>query len=179
MNNIQKKKLENIITKNSRLFNLQLFKKRDNLLMREDFHMSTSIANEVFEWELQMSVDITDEGLIHMMMFLHPVVVTKETKKAYIEFANASNIWLGSALGKFWVNEDNDYCYECTLPPFFIDYEKELEQQLFDKPFSQFLDVLSPLMMLKDRDWNAEKAIEYLSRLKEEGFVDNYEWHLI
>ena len=54
-----------------------------------------------------------------------------------------------------------------------IQYLNELEQQLFDKPFSHFRDCLTPLLQLKDRKWPVEKAIEYINELRTEGFVDN------
>ena len=49
----------------------------------------------------------------------------------------------------------------------------ELEQQLFDLPFSHFRDCLTPLMQLKDGKWTIEKAIQYLDELRTEGYVDN------
>lgn len=81
-------------------------------------------------------------------------------------------------MGRFWVNEDNDFCYECYLPEFLLEYEKELENQLFDKPFSDFGDCLSPLMKMKEGEWNAEYAIKYLTELREKGYVDNQEYNL-
>lgn len=179
MNNTNRKKIEYLIEKNARLFNLKLTNKKQNIFtIWEDYHLSTGIENEIFHWDLQMTIGITKNGLIHMMMFMHPLVVTDKTKTSFIEFANAANLWLESSLGRFWVNSDNDFCYETYLPELFVEYSQELEQQLFDKPFSHFKDCLSPLMMLKDEKWTAEKAIEYLNRLREDGFVDNSEYGL-
>lgn len=178
MKTIQKEKLRKIILKNARLFQMTIKDKKDGYCMREDFHLSTLIENEIFNWELQITIDCAIEGRIHMMMFLHPIVITMETKLAYIEFANEANLYLASAMGRFLVNDDNDYCYECFLPEILLDDEKELENQLFDKPFSHFKDCLSPLMKMKDGEWNAEYAIEYLSELRENGYVDNREYGL-
>ena len=85
----------------------------------------------------------------------------------YIEFANEANLYLASATGRFWVNDDNDYCYECYLPEFLLEHEKELENQLFDKPFAHFRDCLTPLMKMKNGEWYSELAIKYLTELRE------------
>ena len=164
MKSAEKEKLRKILMKNARLFNMKINVKKYGYFMNEDFHLFTLIENETFSWELQITIDCATEGRIHLMMFLHPVVITTKTKSAYIEFANAANIYLASAMGRFWVNDDNDYCYECFLPEFLLEYERELENQLFDKPFAHFRDCLSPLMKMKDGEWNAEYAIKYLMR---------------
>lgn len=178
MDDISRKKLETLIKKNARLFNLKLVRnKEDPFVIWEDYHLSTVIENELFSWELQMTIGVT-EGLIHMMMFMHPIIVEDDTRLGFIEFANAANLWLGSALGTFWVNNDNDYCYECYLPELFVDNLPELEQQLFDKPFSHFKDCLTPLLQLKDGKWTVQKSIKYLDELREEGYVDNSEYGL-
>ena len=138
-------KLRKILMKNARLFQMTIEDKKDGYFMKEDFHLFTLIENEIFSWELQITIDYAAKGRIHSMMFLHPVIVTTTTKSAYIEFANAPNLYLASAMGRFWVNDDNDYCYECYLPEFLLEYESELESQLFDTPFAHFRDCLSPL----------------------------------
>lgn len=178
MKSAEKEKLRKILMKNARLFNMKIKAKKDGYFMKEDFHLFTLIENEIFSWELQITIDCATEGLIHLMMFLHPIVITTATKSAYIEFANAANLYLASALGRFWVNDDNDYCYECFLQGFLLEYERELENQLFDKPFAHFRDCLSPLMKMKDGEWNAEHAIKYLTELRENGYVDNQEYNL-
>ena len=125
-----------------------------------------------------MTIGITEKGFIYMMMFMHPIIVEDDICLNFNEFANAANLWLGSALGRFWVNNDNDYCYELYLPELFMDNLTELEQQLFDKPFSHFKDSLSALLQLKERKWTATKAIQYLYELKEKGYADNSEYGL-
>lgn len=179
MNDVSKKNLEGLIKKNVRLFNLQMKRKRDNpFLVCEDYHLSTRIENELFVWELQQTIGITESGKIHMMMFMHPIVVSDNNREEFIEFANAANFWLGSSLGRFWINKDNDFCYECYLPELLIGYIDELEQQLFDKPFSHFKDCLTPLLQLKEGKWNAGKAIQYIDELRTNGVVDNSEYGL-
>ena len=64
------------------------------------------------------------------------------------------------------------------LPEFLLEYEKELENQLFDEPFAHFRDCLSPLMKMKDGEWDSEYAIKYLTELRENGYVDNQEYNL-
>ena len=177
MKNLQKEKLRKCLMKNARLLQMFIKDKKDGYFMKEDFHLFTLLENEIFRWELQIAIDCATEGKIHMMMFLHPVVITMITKPAYIEFANTANLYLASAMGRFWVNEDNDFCYECYLPEFLLEYEEELESQLFDKPFAHFRDCLSPIMKMKDGDWNAEYAIKYLTELREKGYVDNQEYN--
>lgn len=165
--------------KNARLFQMIIKDKKDGYFMKEDFHLFTLIENEIFSWELQITIDCATEGRIHSMMFLHPVVITTTTKSTYIEFANVANLYLASAMGRFWVNDDNDFCYECYLPEsLLLENEKELENQLFDKPFAHFRDCLSPLMKMKDGEWNAEYAIKYLTELREKGYVDNQVYNL-
>ena len=179
MNMILTKHLNELIKKNARLFNLQIKKKRDEpFLLCEEYHLSTGIENELFSWELQQTIGITNNSKIHMMMFMHPIIVNDANRKEFIEFANAANIWLGASLGRFWVNNDNDFCYECYLPELLIDHPNDLEQQLFDLPFSHFKDCLTPLMQLKDKNWPIETAIQYLDELRTEGFVDNSEYGL-
>lgn len=85
-------------------------------------------------------------------------------------------MWLGSEFGRFLVNNDNDYCYECFLSQQLLDNTTELERQLFDRPFSQFRDSLTPLMQLKTGEWTVDRAIEYLNELKEKGYVYNSEY---
>ena len=179
MKDILRKQLDELIKKNVRLFNLQMKKKRDEpFLLSEEYHLSTGIENELFSWELQQTIGITENGKIHMMMFMHPIIVDDNNHREFIEFANAANLWLGSSLGRFWINQDNDFCYECYLPKLLIDHLEELEQQLFDKPFSHFRDCLTPLLQLKDGKWTVDKAIKYINELRTEGFIDNSEYGL-
>lgn len=179
MKDIFRKQLDELIKKNVRLFNLQMKKKRDEpFLLSEEYHLSTGIENELFSWELQQTIGITENGKIHMMMFMHPIIVDDNNHREFIEFANAANLWLGSSLGRFWINQDNDFCYECYLPKLLIDHLEELEQQLFDKPFSHFRDCLTPLLQLKDGKWTVDKAIKYINELRTEGFIDNLEYGL-
>lgn len=72
----------------------------------------------------------------------------------------------------------NNFCYEGYLPKLFIDHSSELEQQLFDKPFSQFKDCLTLLLQLKAEKWSVDKAIHYIDELRTEGFVDDSEYVL-
>ena len=181
MDSKSRQQLDALVKKNVRLFNMQLLTKRENpFLLRNDevYHLITLIENELFSWELQQTIGITDDNKIHMMMFMHPIIIKDDNCGEFIEFANAANIWLGSSLGRFWVNNDNDFCYECYLPELLIDHLDELEQQLFDKPFSHFRDCLTPLLQLKEKKWNADKAILYLDQLRNEGFIDNAEYGL-
>lgn len=180
MDDISRKKLESLVKKNVRLFNLKLLRKKENpFVVWEDYHLSIINENELFSWELQMTIGITINGLIHMMMFMPPIIVEYDMRLNFIEFANAANLWLGSALGRFWVNNENDYCYECYLPECLVDNLPELEQQLFDKPFSHFKDCLTPLMQLKDGKWIVQKSIKYLNELREVGYVDNSDYGLL
>ena len=179
MSDLSRKNLEGLVKKNVRLFNLQFKKRKENpFLLSEEYHLSTGVQNELFSWELQQTIGITNNGKIHMMMFMHPIIVDDNNRREFIEFANAANLWLGSSLGRFWINQDNDFCYECYLPKLLIDHLEELEQQLFDKPFSHFRDCLTPLLQLKDGKWTVDKAIKYINELRTEGFIDNLEYGL-
>ena len=178
MTSLQRAKLKKILIKNARVYQMVMKDKKDGNLIKEDFNLITFLTNEIFSWELQITIDCAIEGRIHLMMFLHPVVITQTTRSAYIEFANEANMYLGSAMGRFWVNDDNDYCYECYLPDFLLEYEQELEQQLFDKPFAHFRDCLTPLIKLKDSGWDSRYAIQFLTELRQQGYVDNREYNL-
>ena len=72
--------------KNARLFQMTIKDKKDGYCMKEDFHLFTLIENEIFSWQLQITIDCAIEERIHLMMFLHPVVITMTTKSAYIEW---------------------------------------------------------------------------------------------
>lgn len=179
MNEILKQKLEVLVNKNVRLFNLKMKRKKDYpFLLIEEYHLTTKIENEIFLWELQSTIEITENDKIHMLVFLSPIIIDNHNREAFTEFANSANLWLGSSLGRFCVKDENDYCYEVCLPGFFVNYPAELEQQLFDKPFSHFRDCLTPLLQLKDSKWSAEKAIRYIDELRTKGFVDNSEYGL-
>lgn len=179
MQKINNEKLRNFLRNVARNYQmLMIDKKKDLFCMKENYHFFTHIDNEIFCWELQSTVDLTKQGLIHSMTFLHPIIINEETKLSYIEFANMANIYLGSAMGRFWVNEEYDYCYECFLPEDLLNNGKELERQLFDIPFAHFKDCLTPLMKMKDGEWDSKWAIEYLVQLREEGYVDNREYEI-
>ena len=88
MKDIFRKQLDELIKKNVRLFNLQMKKKRDEpFLLCEEYHLSTGIENELFSWELQQTIGITENGKIHMMMFMHPIIVDDNNHREFIEFA--------------------------------------------------------------------------------------------
>lgn len=170
-------KLQKVIDKNAKLLNMKLLKRKDYpfaLSEAEHYHLITVLSNELFSWKVQMTIGMTEKGLIHMMLFMHPVIIKEKNRPSFIQFANAANIWLSSEFGRFWVN--NDYCYECFLPQQLLDNTMELERQLFDRPFSQFRDSLTPLMQLKTGEWTVDRAIEYLNELKEKGYVYNSEY---
>lgn len=172
-------KLQKVIDKNAKLLNMKLLKRKDYpfaLSEVEDYQLTTVLSNELFSWELQMTIGITKEGLIHMMLFMHPVIIKEKNRLSFIQFVNAANMWLGSEFGRFLVNNDNDYCYECYLPQQLLDNPVELEKQLFDRPFSHFMDSLTPLMQLKTGEWTVDRAIEYLDELREKGYIDNSEY---
>lgn len=80
MNRLEKEKLRKIVVKNSKLFQMTI-KDRKEYCMKEDLHLFTFIENELFSWELQIAIDCATEGRIHLMMFLHPVVIT--TKQSW------------------------------------------------------------------------------------------------
>ncbi len=177
--NITKLKLQKMIEKNAKLFNMKLIRRKDYpfaLSEAEDYHLTTVLSNELFSWGVQMTIGMTKKGLIHMMIFMHPVIIKEKNRLSFIQFANAANMWMGSEFGRFLVNNDNDYCYECYLPQQLLSNPGELEQQLFDMPFSHFKDSLTPLMQLKTGEWTVDRAIEYLNELREKGYIDNFEY---
>ena len=85
MKSVDKEKLRKIIMKNARLFQLTIKNKKDGYFMKEDFHLFTLVENEIFSWELQITIDTATEGRIHLMMFLHPVVITRDIVKRLVK----------------------------------------------------------------------------------------------
>lgn len=74
-------KLQKVIDKNAKLLNMKLLKRKDypfDLSEAEDYQLTTVLSNELFSWELQMTIGITKEGLIHMMLFMHPVIIKEK-----------------------------------------------------------------------------------------------------
>ena len=97
MNEIVEQKLEALIKKNVRLFNLKLKRKKDDpFILSEEYHLTTRIENELFSWELQFTIGITETDKIHMMMFLDPIIIDNYNRGDFINFANSENLWLGS-----------------------------------------------------------------------------------
>ena len=89
-------KLQKVIDKNAKLLNMKLLKRKDYpfaLSEAEDYQLTTVLSNELFSWELQMTIGITKEGLIHMMLFMHPVIIKEKNRLSFIQFANAANMW--------------------------------------------------------------------------------------
>lgn len=175
MTSVEKKKLRKIIMKNARLFNMRV-QTKEKFCMKEDYHLFTYIENEIFRWEIQITICCAAENRIHSMLFLHPVLITPKTRSEYIKFANAANWYLSSAMGRFWVDDSNDFCYESYLPLLLLEYEHELENQLFDLPFAHFRDCLSPLMKTKDGEWDSQVSIKFLTELRENGYIKNEDY---
>lgn len=76
MKSLQKEKLKKILMKNARLFQMAIKDKKDGCFMEEDFHLFDLRENEIFRWQLQITIDCATEGRIHLMMFQHPIVIT-------------------------------------------------------------------------------------------------------
>ena len=94
VDDILRKRLDGLIKKNIRLFNLKLISKKEKPFVAwEDYHLSTIVENELFSWELQMTIEVI-ESVIHMMMFMHPIIVEEDMRLSFIEFTNTENLWL-------------------------------------------------------------------------------------
>lgn len=74
-------KLQKVIDKNAKLFNMKLIRRKDYPFVfseAEDYNLTTVLSNELFSWELQMTIGITKEGLIHIMLFMYPVIIKEK-----------------------------------------------------------------------------------------------------
>ena len=60
-------KLQKVIDKNAKLLNMKLLKRKDYpfaLSEAEDYHLITVLSNELFSWKVQMTIGMTEKGLI-------------------------------------------------------------------------------------------------------------------
>ena len=63
-------KLQKVIDKNAKLLNMKLLKRKDYpfaLSETEDYHLITVLSNELFSWKVQMTIGMTEKGLIDLL----------------------------------------------------------------------------------------------------------------
>ena len=145
-------------------------------IFREDCHLFWEMRSPIVpSLPLQMTIYVEDEA-VRMLFFPSPVIIDSRNMNPFILLSNAANryLYIGSALGRFWVDVDNsDFAYELILKEILLGCHAEIENQLFDVPYAHFKDLHIPLVMLAENVWKADMAIRYLTELREKGYVDN------
>ncbi|MEJ8733759.1 MULTISPECIES: hypothetical protein [Mediterraneibacter] len=147
-------------------------------IFREEWHVFARLLHPLVSiLEIQSSFYVEEE-YIRAVWYPHPVMMTADTRREFILFANEANIELYSG-GRFWCDENMDFAYEIVLPAEMAERcEREAARQLFDIPYSNFCDLHLPLVMLKRGSWKADTAKRYLAELRESGYVDNTKYDL-
>lgn len=175
------RKIDEIISRKSNEIGFEVMKPEHSgnvvSILRENWHLFLEMHSPIVSsLSLQMSIYIEDEA-IRMLLFPSPVIIESRNTDQFIQLSNTANHYLyrGSALGRFWVDVDNlDFTYEIILKKELAEYHAaELENQLFDIPYAHFQDLHIPLVMLAANAWKADMAINYLTELREKGYVDN------
>ena len=150
-------------------------------MYKENHHFFIHLLNEVNALDLQMSITL-EERVVRMLMFPSPRVVQGGNIDEIIGLANTANQYLvrGLALGRFWVDTDSlDLAYEVLLPYEILDGDgkgKLIEEQLFENPINHYRDLLNPLIMLRDNQWDEQIATTYLIELREKGYISNEDY---
>lgn len=173
--------LNKIVTQKSHELGFQVIKLEhsENVvsLLREDWHLFLEMRSPIVSsLLLQMTIAVEDEA-VQMLLFPSPAIIDSRNTNQFIQLSNAANryLYMGSALGRFWVDVDNrDFAYELILKEILPEcHAAEIENQLFDVPYAHFKDLHIPLVMLAENLWKADMAIRYLTELREKGYVDN------
>ena len=142
-------------------------------ILREDWHLFLEMHSPILSpLSLQMTISVEDEA-VRMLLFPSPAIIDSKNTNQFIQLSNAANryLYMGSALGRFWVDVDNcDLAYEQIL---LGCHAAEIENQLFDVPYAHFKDLHIPLVMLAENVWKTDMALRYLTELREKGYVDN------
>lgn len=151
-------------------------------ILREDWHLWTELRIPIAPpMPFQMSIR-TEDSKIGMLFFPSPGIIKKDNVGAFIQLANVANHYLyrGTALGRFWVDEDNlDFSYEVRLKEKMLECcAEEVAEQLFDIPWSHFKDLQTPLSMLARDIWKEDMAVRFLTELREDGYIYNDDYGL-
>lgn len=180
--------LNNLINTNAEKYGLKKCALQNNdkivSIYKENYHYFIKICEKVtcLSIDLQMSISLED-GSVRMMLFPSPRIVNKRNVNDIIQFLNIANRYLyrGLALGRFWVDVENlDLAYEILIPDELLE-TKSIElmaKQLFEVPLMHFQDLITPLTMLRDNLWDAKISVNYLTELREQGYVDNEKYGL-
>lgn len=171
------RKINRIIIRKSNELGFEIMKREHSgnvvSIFREDWHLFLEMRSPVVSpLLLQMTISVEDEA-VRMLLFPSPAIIDSKNTNQFIQLSNAANryLYMGSALGRFWVDVDNcDLAYEQIL---LGCHAAEIENQLFDVPYAHFKDLHIPLVMLAENVWKADMAIRYLTELREKGYVDN------
>lgn len=153
-------------------------------ILREDWHLFRELSRPhplVPALSLQMAIYI-EEKVLRMLFFPSPCIMRENNLEQFILLSNVANRYLyrGEALGRFWVDRDGlDFAYELIIKEELVKtFPEEVAKQLFDVPLAHFTDLHISLTMLAANDWDARTAIDYLVKLREQGYVDNAEYGL-
>lgn len=120
---------------------------------------------------LQVSMRVLGGGVM-ATTFPSPRVMTRETRPAFVEFANALNVVRVRA-GLFAVDVENlDIYYQAFIPSAFLRADLEEARELLLETGVKYFGTMSvPIWGLAQGDWPVEKAIFYMDEILENGFV--------
>ena len=174
--------LRRIVKREQEFFGIRVIKKDNTSKVRqmypEAWHMFYLLENEnnlVPPLEIQGTMEVLKNDQIRLLWFLHPIMIDEWNMESCILFANEVNRELGSG-GRFWVDTEYfDFAYEERFEEEMLQL---IERHMFEWPLGQFRDIHIPLMMLLQGKWGAEKAIQFLKELRENGFVENKKYNL-
>ncbi len=174
--------LEQIIDRKVRELSLEKEKRNHTgsivSMLRDEWHLWGWFKHPLVPpLEIQCSISV-EGSFVRTVWFPHPILITTETRTEFVLLANEANLELHSG-GRFWCNEDMDFAYEIVLAEEIVEKcEEEVAQQLFNIPHSHLQDLLVPLTMLKTDIWQSDTAINYLKKLRENGYVDTTDYNL-
>lgn len=187
MNRENLSKLEQVVKQKSRELCFSIIRSKHSgpivSMLREEWHLSVHIDSSLVQrLFLQMAIHVGSES-ISMLFFPSPSIIKGDNVSWYIRLANTANRYLyrGNALGRFWVDENNfDFVYEVCLKENMLECDiEETARQLFEIPYSHYVDLHIPLVMLAGDIWGEDTAINYFEELREKGQVKNSDYGLI
>lgn len=151
-------------------------------IFREEWHLETESRIPVVPPMLfQMGISMRNHG-IRMILFPSPVIISKDNVCAFSRLANVANRYLyqRTALGSFWVDEATlDFAYEIRLKEEMLEFcSEEVAEQLFDIPWSYFINLQTPLSMLARDIWKEDMAVRFFTELRENGHIHNDDYGL-
>lgn len=146
----------------------------------ENIHLFLELENEIVpSLKLQYSIRFEGDNYVRFLIFPSPTIINEKTRDEFVTFVNVANRYVLTGYGRFWVDLDHDdFAYELLLPAHYMMKKEEVRKQIFEHPLAHFTDLVIPLYMLESEKWKADKAIQFLTELRENGYVDHKNYDL-